>query len=63
MLIACHAQANKVDVIYALSQAWCTSTSDEDFQLLEKYLTSLKPEETILVRASKVQIVAVWLCA
>jgi hypothetical protein len=43
-------QANKVDVVYALSQAWCNSKSQSDFELLEKYLTSLKPEETILVR-------------
>lgn len=44
--------ANKVDVIYALSQAWCNSNSDSDFELLEKYLSSLKPEETILVASS-----------
>ncbi|GFH14896.1 uncharacterized protein HaLaN_11030, partial [Haematococcus lacustris] len=31
--------------------AWCTSNSDSDFDLLEKYLSSLKPEETILVRS------------
>ncbi len=42
--------ANKVDVIYALSQAWCNSNSDQDFELLESYLSALKPEETILVR-------------
>lgn len=42
--------ANKVDVIYALSQSWCDSKSDEDFDALEKYLAELKPEESILVR-------------
>jgi phosphoenolpyruvate carboxylase len=41
--------ANKVDVIYALSQAWCTSKDDSDFELLEKYLDALKPDECILV--------------
>jgi phosphoenolpyruvate carboxylase len=41
--------ANKVDVIYALSQAWCTSREDGDFELLEKYLDALKPDECILV--------------
>ena len=42
--------AAQVDVIYALSQAWCTSHSDSDFQLLVKYIMDLKPEERILVR-------------
>lgn len=49
-------QANKVDVIYALSQAWCTSNQDADFDILEKYLQNLKPEEMILVRAASVDI-------
>lgn len=44
--------ANKVDVIYALSQAWCKSKEDGDFDLLEKYLNNLKPEECILVSYS-----------
>ncbi len=44
-------QANKVDVIYALSQAWCNSNSDSDFELLSQYLAALKPEESILVRS------------
>eukprot|EP00877_Chromochloris_zofingiensis_P014491 jgi/Chrzof1/9296/UNPLg00263.t1_PEPC1[v5.2] len=44
--------ANKVDVIYALSQSWCDSKSDEDFDALEKYLAELKPEESILVASS-----------
>jgi hypothetical protein len=33
-------------------QAWCSSNSDADFDMLEKYLSSLKPEETILVGGS-----------
>ena len=41
--------ARKVDVIYALAQAWCNSNEDSDFEMLEKYLSALKPEETILV--------------
>eukprot|EP00879_Flechtneria_rotunda_P028865 GHRR01031097.1.p1 GENE.GHRR01031097.1~~GHRR01031097.1.p1 ORF type:complete len:101 (+),score=12.91 GHRR01031097.1:187-489(+) len=44
--------ANKVDVIYALSQAWCKSKDNGDFDLLEKYLDNLKPEECILVRCT-----------
>ncbi|GLI68046.1 hypothetical protein VaNZ11_012369 [Volvox africanus] len=44
--------ASKVDVIYALSQAWCTSQSDSDFELLVKYITDLLPEERILVASS-----------
>ena len=39
-----------MDVIYALAQAWCNSNEDSDFEMLEKYLSALKPEETILVR-------------
>lgn len=38
-----------MDVIYALSQAWCSGKADSEFELLEKYLTDLKPEESILV--------------
>lgn len=44
--------ANKVDVIYALSQTWCSSKEDADFELLKKYLDGLKPDECILVRAA-----------
>ncbi|PNW72303.1 hypothetical protein CHLRE_16g673852v5 [Chlamydomonas reinhardtii] len=44
--------AAKVDVIYALSQAWCTSQSDNDFELMVKYVSDLKPEERILVASS-----------
>lgn len=41
--------ANKVDVIFALSQAWCMSESDDDFDMLVKRLETLKPDEHILV--------------
>lgn len=41
-----------MDVIYALSQAWCKSRDDADFEVLERYLTDLKPEEHILVASS-----------
>jgi hypothetical protein len=33
-----------------MPQAWCKSKEDGDFELLEKYLDNLKPEECILVR-------------
>lgn len=45
--------ASKIDVIYALSQAWCEGGSEEEFDALEHYLQQLKPEETILVRARR----------
>lgn len=45
----CASQAAKVDVIYALSSAWTGSHADSDYEMLETYLKSLKPEETILV--------------
>jgi hypothetical protein len=41
--------ARKVDVIYALAQAWVSSGENSDFDMLEKYLSGLKPEESILV--------------
>jgi len=44
--------ANKVDVIFALASSWCSSNSDTDFTLLESYIASLKPEESILVASS-----------
>jgi hypothetical protein len=48
--------ASSIDVIYALSQAWCNSSSkgesQGDFQALESYLLKLKPEETILASAA-----------
>ena len=49
--------ANKVDVVYALSQAWCNSNDDSDFELLESYLAKLLPEENILVRACSPRII------
>ena len=42
--------ATKVDVIYALSQAWCMTESDVDFEMLQKRLSDLNPDELILVR-------------
>lgn len=33
----------------ALSQAWCMSESDTDFEMLEKRLGALTPDESILV--------------
>ncbi len=39
-----------MDVIFALAQAWCLSESDSDFELLEKRLEALTPDESILVR-------------
>jgi len=44
--------ARKVDVIYALAQAWSNSSEDADFDMLQKYLADLKPEEKILVASS-----------
>ncbi|KAL6776785.1 PEPCL1 [Auxenochlorella protothecoides x Auxenochlorella symbiontica] len=48
--------ANKVDVIFALSQAWCMSESDDDFDMLVKRLESLKPDEHILVASAFSQL-------
>ena len=46
-----HAElAPKIDVIFALSEAWCLSESDEDFKRLGDTLEALAPEELILVR-------------
>ena len=44
--------ADKIDTIYALSLAWCRTESDHDFQLLEKCLADLNPDELILVSHS-----------
>lgn len=55
--------ANKVDVVYALSQAWCASQSEDDFELLEKYLSKLLPEEMILVSCTGVNNAQLALCA
>ena len=41
--------ASRVDVIYALSQAWVMTESDSDFEMLEKRLADLNPDELILV--------------
>lgn len=41
--------ASKLDVIYALSASWGESEAQEDFEMLEKKLTALKPDELILV--------------
>lgn len=41
--------AGKVDAIYAESQAWCSSESKEDFDILQKELSALTPDERILV--------------
>ena len=36
----------------AVAQAWCMSESDSDFEMLEKRLEALTPDETILVRCA-----------
>ena len=45
--------ANKVDIIFALSQAWTNSaqrdTKAKELGMLENYLSELEPEEMILV--------------
>ncbi|KAL4856631.1 Phosphoenolpyruvate carboxylase 1 [Chlorella vulgaris] len=48
--------ANKVDVIFALAQAWCMSESDSDFEMLEKRLDALTPDESILVSSAFSQL-------
>lgn len=48
--------ANKVDVIFTLAQAWCMSESDSDFEMLEKRLEALKPDERILVASAFSQL-------
>lgn len=48
--------ANKVDVIFALAQAWCMSESDSDFEMLEKRLEALTPDESILVSSAFSQL-------
>eukprot|EP00798_Chlamydomonas_sp_ICE-L_P012456 gene12459-15661_t len=42
----------QIDVVYALSQAWCTSHSDDEFTMLEGYLKKLAPEEMVLIASS-----------
>lgn len=41
--------ASKLNVIYALSASWGQDASDTDFEMLEKKLSELTPEEMILV--------------
>ena len=43
--------ATKLDVVYALSSAWSLSESDADFEMLEKRLNDLSPDELIMVPA------------
>ncbi|KAL4446268.1 hypothetical protein ABPG77_003075 [Micractinium sp. CCAP 211/92] len=44
--------ANKLEGIFALAQAWCLPESDSDFEMLEKRLEALTPDESILVEAA-----------
>ncbi len=41
--------AHKVDIVYALAQAWCYSESERDFEMLEQRIKDLQPHEMILV--------------
>ena len=54
--------ATKVDVIYALSQAWCMSESDLDFEMLQRRLSDLNPDELILVCTLPCSALAAVLC-
>lgn len=40
--------SGKVNTLYTLSEAWCTSESDRDFGALEKAVAELSPEDFIL---------------
>ncbi|KAL0034136.1 hypothetical protein WJX79_011096 [Trebouxia sp. C0005] len=44
--------AAKVDVVFALSSAWVMTESDSDFEMLEKRLSDLNPDELILVSSA-----------
>lgn len=44
--------AHKVDIVYALAQAWCYSESERDFEMLEARIKDLQPHEMILVRCT-----------
>ncbi|KAK9814631.1 hypothetical protein WJX72_009042 [[Myrmecia] bisecta] len=44
--------ASKIDVIYALSSAWCESEDPADFEALEQRLAALNPDEQILVASA-----------
>ena len=41
--------ANKAEVVFALSQAWCSSKDADEFNELEKYLVNLNPEESLMI--------------
>ena len=40
--------SDKVNCLYTLSEAWCTSESDRDFAALERAVADLSPEDFIL---------------
>eukprot|EP00887_Chlorella_sp_A99_P005836 scaffold1.g5836.t1 len=44
--------ADKLAIIFALSQAWCMSEADADFEMLEQRLAALAPNERILVASA-----------
>ena len=44
--------ANKAEVVFALSQAWCSSKETDDFDELEKYLVNLTPEESLMIAST-----------
>ncbi|KDD75970.1 phosphoenolpyruvate carboxylase [Helicosporidium sp. ATCC 50920] len=48
--------ANKVDVIFAMSQAWCMSENDSDFDILVRRLEALQPDEMVLVSSAFSQL-------
>lgn len=53
--------AHKVDIVYALAQAWCYSESERDFEMLEARIKDLQPHEMILVRDEGVSTCALVL--
>ena len=40
--------SDKVNSLYTLSEAWCTSESDRDFGALERAVSDMSPEDLIL---------------
>lgn len=44
--------ASKVDVVFALSSAWVMTESGTDFEMLERRLSDLNPDEMILVSSA-----------
>ena len=40
---------DKLDVVFALAKAWVSSGSDDDFEVLEKYMERLKPDEALML--------------